>query len=49
MYSAMGLLGVAKTTELDKTYLHPAQPTREASVFSAFPLLNLDDPGYSGR
>ena len=49
MYSALGLLGVTKTSELDKTYLHPAQPTREAHVFSAFPLLNLDDEGYSGR
>jgi hypothetical protein len=42
-------LGVASTAQLDKTYLHPAQPVREAHVFSAFPLLNLDDPGYSGR
>ncbi len=49
MFSALGLLGVAKTTELDKTYLHAAQPVREAHVFSAFPLLNLEDPGYSGR
>jgi isopentenyl diphosphate isomerase/L-lactate dehydrogenase-like FMN-dependent dehydrogenase len=49
MYSALGLLGVASTAQLDKTYLHPAQPVREAHVFSAFPLLNLDDPGYSGR
>jgi isopentenyl diphosphate isomerase/L-lactate dehydrogenase-like FMN-dependent dehydrogenase len=49
MYSALGLLGVAKTTELDKTYLHAAQPVRDPHVFSAFPLLNLDDPGYSGR
>jgi isopentenyl diphosphate isomerase/L-lactate dehydrogenase-like FMN-dependent dehydrogenase len=48
MYSALGLLGVSKTTELDKSYLHTAQPTREANAFSAFPLLNLDDPGYSG-
>jgi isopentenyl diphosphate isomerase/L-lactate dehydrogenase-like FMN-dependent dehydrogenase len=49
MYSALGLLGVTKTSELDKSYLHPAQPVREPSVFSAYPLLNLDDPGYSGH
>jgi glycolate oxidase len=49
MYSALGLLGVAKTSELDKSYLHPAEPVREAHVFSAYPLLNLDDEGYSGR
>jgi len=35
--------------ELDKSYLHPAAPVREAHVLSAFPLLNLDDKGYSGR
>jgi isopentenyl diphosphate isomerase/L-lactate dehydrogenase-like FMN-dependent dehydrogenase len=49
MYSALGLLGVAKTSELDKSYLHPAAPVREAHVLSAYPLLNLDDEGYSGR
>jgi isopentenyl diphosphate isomerase/L-lactate dehydrogenase-like FMN-dependent dehydrogenase len=49
IYAAMGLLGVTKLAELDKTYLHPAQPVREAHVLSAFPLLNLADEGYSGR
>jgi len=49
MYSCLGLLGVSKTTELDKSYLHAAAPVRQANVFSAFPHLNLDDPGYSGR
>ncbi len=49
MLSAMGLLGIQNLSQLDKSYLHPAAPVREASVFSAFPLLNLDDPGYSGH
>jgi isopentenyl diphosphate isomerase/L-lactate dehydrogenase-like FMN-dependent dehydrogenase len=49
MYSTLGLLGVTRMGELDKSYLHPAAPVREAHVFSAFPLLNLDDRGYSGR
>ena len=49
MYSCLGLLGVSKTSELDKSYLHPAPPVRQPNVFSAFPHLNLDDPGYSGR
>jgi len=49
MLSAMGLLGISRLSQLDKSYLHPTAPVREASVFSAFPLLNLDDRGYSGR
>jgi glycolate oxidase len=49
MLSAMGLLGIQRLSQLDKSYLHPAAPVREASVFSAFPLLNLDDRGYSGH
>jgi isopentenyl diphosphate isomerase/L-lactate dehydrogenase-like FMN-dependent dehydrogenase len=49
IYETLGLLGVARMSDLDKSYLHAAAPVREASVFSAFPLLNLDDKGYSGR
>jgi glycolate oxidase len=49
MMTGMGLLGVTKTAQLDKSYLHAAPPVREPHVLSAFPLLNLDDPGYSGR
>jgi len=49
MMTGMGLLGVTKTEQLDKSYLHPAPPVREAHVLSAFPLLNLADEGYSGR
>lgn len=45
----LGLLGVSSFAELDKTYLHPATPVREAHVHSAFPLLNLADEGYGGR
>ncbi len=49
MMTAMGLLGVSRTGELDKSYLHAAASVREPHVFSAFPLLNLADEGYSGR
>ena len=49
IYETLGLLGVTSMKELDKSYLHAATPVREAHQFSAFPLLNLDDKGYSGR
>jgi isopentenyl diphosphate isomerase/L-lactate dehydrogenase-like FMN-dependent dehydrogenase len=42
----LGLLGVTKFAELDKSYLHPAMPTNLPSVFSAFPLLDIDPYRY---
>lgn len=42
----MGNLGVSRLDQLDDSYLHPAAPTNEPHVFSAFQLLNLDDKGY---
>ena len=48
--SALGLTGVTRYDQLDRSYLHfGAPPVNEPGVFSAFPLLNLDDPGYGGR
>ena len=47
--TGMGLLGVTRLGALDKSYLHPAAPVAPPHVLSAFPLLNLDDPGYGGR
>ena len=48
--SAMGLLGVTTLDELGPRHLHVGAPTvAEPGVFSAFPLLNLDDEGYGGR
>jgi len=48
--SAMGLMGVTAFDQLDKSYLHfGAPPTNTPGVHSAFPLLNLEDPGYGGR
>jgi len=48
--SALGLDGVKNYGELTKAHLHFGEPlVNEPSVFSAFPLLNLDDPGYGGR
>ncbi len=41
----MGLLGVTSLRQLDRTYVHPAQPMIPASVHSAFPHLRWDD-GY---
>jgi glycolate oxidase len=43
---ALGLLGVAKFSELDRSYLHPAQPVNAAHVLSAFPLLKIEDYRY---
>src|SRR6202051_5317424 len=42
----LGLLGVTKFAELDKSYLHPATPTNLPHVFSAFPLLDIDPYRY---
>src|ERR1700704_3003274 len=42
----LGLLGVTSFAELDKSYLHPATPTNLPSVFSAFPLLDIEPYRY---
>jgi len=42
----LGLLGVNKFSELDASYLHAATPTNPPHVFSAFPLLKIDDYHY---
>lgn len=48
--SAMGLVGVTRYEQLDKSYLHMGAPmVADPHVHSAFPLLGLDDPGYGGR
>ena len=48
--STLGLAGVTSYAGLGKSHLHFGEPmVREPHVFSAFPLLNLDDPGYGGR
>ena len=50
MKSAMGLMGVTTLGELNRSALHlNASSVVEPGVHSAFPLLNLDDPGYGGR
>lgn len=41
--STLQLLGVTRFSELDPTYLHAAEPVRDAAPLSAFPLL---DEGY---
>jgi glycolate oxidase len=48
--SALGLCGVTSFAELDRSYLHFNAPiVTDTHVHSAFPLLDLDDPGYGGR
>jgi glycolate oxidase len=42
----LGLLGVTCFAELDKSYLHPATATNVPSVFSAFPLLDIEPYRY---
>lgn len=50
VHSALGLSGVSRYAQLDRSHLHFGSPMVTAPhVFSAFPLLNLDDPGYGGR
>jgi glycolate oxidase len=43
---SLGLLGVTKFAELDKSYLHAATPTNLPDVFSAFPLLDIEPYRY---
>jgi glycolate oxidase len=42
----LGLLGVRRFGELDKSYLHAAAPTNLPHVFSAFPLLEIEPYRY---
>ena len=42
----LGLLGVASFKELDKSYLHPATAANPPSVFSAFPLVDIEPYRY---
>jgi isopentenyl diphosphate isomerase/L-lactate dehydrogenase-like FMN-dependent dehydrogenase len=42
----LGLLGVTSFRGLDKSFLHPANPTNMPSVFSAFPLLDIEPFRY---
>jgi glycolate oxidase len=42
----LGLLGVTSFAELSKSMLHPATPTNLPSVFSAFPLLEIEPYRY---
>src|SRR5262249_22609859 len=42
----LGLLGVTKFADLDASYLHVAPSVTPPHVFSAFPLLKIDDYRY---
>ncbi len=42
----LSLLGVTNFGDLDRSYLRAAPPTTEPHVFSAFPLLKIDDFRY---
>lgn len=44
--NAMALLGVSSIDELNPDFLHPAPSVREPSVFSAFPLAEVEDYSY---
>jgi isopentenyl diphosphate isomerase/L-lactate dehydrogenase-like FMN-dependent dehydrogenase len=46
VHRALGLLGVAKFSKLDRSYLHAAQPVNLPHVLSAFPLLKIEDFRY---
>ncbi len=48
--SSLGLLGATSFKALERSHLHMGAPVvSDPRVHSAFPLLNLDDPGYGGR
>jgi glycolate oxidase len=42
----LGLLGVGRFAELDRSYLHQAEPVSLPDVLSAFPLLKIEDYRY---
>jgi glycolate oxidase len=42
----LGLLGVTSFAQLEKSYLHPAAPANMPSVFSAYPLLDIEPYRY---
>ena len=42
----LGLLGVSKLTDLDRSYLYAAAPANAPHVLSAFPLLKIEDYRY---
>src|SRR5262249_11796633 len=42
----LGLLGVTSFGQLEKSHLHPATPTNMPSVFSAYPLLDIEPYRY---
>lgn len=46
MAAGMGLLGVSRLDQLDRSFLHPAPSMVEPHVHSAFPHLNLDERDY---
>ena len=42
----MGLIGVNKLRELNKSFIRPAQPVRPPHVLSAFPYIDGPDDRY---
>jgi hypothetical protein len=43
---SLGLLGVTSFGQLEKSHLHPATPANVPSVFSAYPLLDIEPYRY---
>jgi glycolate oxidase len=46
IHRALANCGITSFAGLEKTHLHPAMPVTPPHVFSAFPLLKLDDYRY---
>jgi isopentenyl diphosphate isomerase/L-lactate dehydrogenase-like FMN-dependent dehydrogenase len=42
----LGLLGVTRFAELDRSYVHRAEATTSPHAFSAFPLLKIEEYKY---
>jgi glycolate oxidase len=43
---SLGMLGVTRWADLDRSYLHAAPPANVPHVLSAFPHLKIDDWRY---
>jgi hypothetical protein len=42
----LGMLGVTRFADLERSCLHPAPPVTQPHVLSAFPLLKIEDYRY---
>jgi hypothetical protein len=46
VHESMALCGVRNWDELDASFISPAEAVDDPGLSSAFPLLDVTDPGY---